>query len=88
MTNSNSFLEELYEYPASYQIAEASDYAQDKAYEYLTTLDLEATMTVEDGEVYVNTEKEIDEELLSNVQVVFDEAFADKILAMGFTDCK
>lgn len=86
MKTYNTFLESLSEYPAAYQIDEASNYAQEKAAEYLATLDPEATLTVEDGEVYVQTEKEIDEEFLGNVQVTFDEAFGEKISEMGFTE--
>lgn len=86
MKTCRSFLETLNEYPSGYQIDEASNYAQDKAAEYLAILDDSAVLTVDDGECYVRSEKEIDFEFLANVQSIFDEAFGERIYSLGFRE--
>lgn len=88
MRNSLSvFLENLNKYPSCDKIAEASDYAQDKATEYAQSIDINAVVTVEDGEISVKWEiNDEDGELAANVQSAFDEAFGAKIEEMGFTE--
>jgi hypothetical protein len=81
----SEFLATLSEYPTGYQIDEASNYAQDKAHEYAKSLDSNAVVTVEEGEVYVQWDID-DVELEHNVQVTFDEAFSEKIFEMGFKE--
>lgn len=87
--NSNlmTFLANLNKYPSSDQIAEASDYAQEKATEYAQNFDSDAVVNVEEGETYVkwNIEDE-DGESAANVQSAFDEAFSQKIEEMGFAE--
>lgn len=86
MKSYNTFLENLSQYPTPDHIDEASNYAQKGAAAYLATLDPEAVLTVEDGETYVQSEKEIDPEFLSNVQTTFDEAFGEKIAELGYQE--
>lgn len=81
----SEFIATLSEYPQPHQIDEASNYAQNKAYEYAKSLDANAVVTVEDGEVYVKWDID-NAELALNVQVTFDEAFGEKIFEMGFRE--
>lgn len=81
----SEFLNTLSAYPQADQIDEASNYAQDKAYDYAKSLDPDAVVTVEDGEVYVKWSVK-DSEFEQNVQVTFDEAFGEKIFEMGFRE--
>lgn len=83
--STQQFLESLSEYPAAYQLDEASNYAQTKATEYALSVDTDAVITVEECEVYVKS-KIMTEEQIQNVQVIFDEAFGDKIFDMGFRE--
>jgi hypothetical protein len=83
----SDFLSGLNKYPQAFEIAEASDYAQDKATEYARTLDADAVVEVNDGETYVRWDvQDEDGELAANVQTEFDEAFSEKILEMGYRE--
>jgi hypothetical protein len=76
MKNSQQeFLNELSVYPASYEIDEASNYAQDQVNKYL--IEFGSVATIEDGEVY-GTEK-LSEDIQLNAQSIFEEAFSEKI---------
>lgn len=81
----SEFLSELSVYPKMYEIDEASNEAQDKATEYVHSIDPSAEVTVEDGEVYIKSDV-LDSEQTENAQVVFDEAFSEKIHELGYSE--
>lgn len=85
-TSLKTYLETRNVYPESVDIAEASDFAQNKATEYLHSIDPDADVTVEDGVVYAKSDK-IDEEFLSIAQSCFNEAFGAKMDELGYTEC-
>lgn len=72
-----SFLSELEVYPSADIVNEASDMAQEKATEYVLSLDSDAVVTVEDGEVYINSDV-LSSEQKQNAQVIFDEFFTEQ----------
>lgn len=79
MNSLDQFLSELDVWPQAYEVNEASDFAQEKANEYLHDLDPNATLTVENGEVYVQADEYLEEEYRRNLQTIFDENFSDKL---------
>lgn len=81
----SEFLSELSSYPAAYEVDEASNTAQDKATEYVLSIDESANVTVEDGEVYIKSDI-LDEEQEANAQVIFDEVFSEEIYKMGYKE--
>ena len=64
-------MENLMENLESYQIAEASDYAQDCVQDYLANQGNDVEISVYDGEVYADA----DQELINILQNMFDEKF-------------
>lgn len=81
----SEFLSELSSYPTAYEVDEASNTAQDKATEYVLSIDESANVTVEDGEVYIKTDV-LDEDQEANAQIIFDETFSDEIYKMGYKE--
>ena len=71
------FLNELPYYPSKEQVNEASNEAQTAATEYVLRYDEGAYVTVDDGEIYVNSDMEQD--IFENAQVIFDEVFGEII---------
>lgn len=68
----------IQETPA-YLVNEASDYAQDKAAEFLHAIDSGAEVMVFDSEVRVTYSEIITEEQMEEAQKVYDAAFEEKL---------
>lgn len=83
MATYKEFLRSLSVMPSAEEIDAAGNYAHEKASDYAKSFDEEAVVTVEEGETYVVWDIEEDE-ITWNVQVVFDEAFSEKIYEMGY----
>jgi hypothetical protein len=76
------YLSNLDTYPDGDQINDASNFAQDKATDYIHSIDNGAVVTVEDGDVFVqwsDSEIDSDGEWQSIAQSVFDESFGEMI---------
>jgi hypothetical protein len=78
----SEYLTGLEVYPSGNLIDEASNFAQNKAAEYIANIDANAVVTVEEGEVYVKWAIERDEDCFeweANAQCEFDERFSEKL---------
>ena len=83
MQDLKDYLSELEVYPSSEQIDEASNFAQEKATDYVHGIDADAIITVDEGEFYIKWVKELEfeleEEFIINAQSIFDENFSCKL---------
>jgi hypothetical protein len=83
MANYNSFLAELNVYPTSDQIAEAVAYAKNKILIYAAECENCVVVDIQEGDVVIKwvgeTEWNAESEIEGDIQVEFDEAFAEKI---------
>lgn len=70
-------LQEQFSEKESYEIAAASDYAQEQLIAYAKEQGYDVEITVEEGEVYLNGESS--EWFEENAQTMFDDFFSSEI---------